>query len=85
MDVHAVAQKGEFRLVRISGTGRFAVVRVGPGRVYSTRHSERVAEDTPAGMASVVSPDEWQSEAEARARLGALVELVEDYQRKVWE
>ena len=64
-DMQIVAEKESYRIVG-DGRGRFAVVEVRAGRVYSLdpQHSLE-AEDTPEGMAQVVGPRGWRSRDDA--------------------
>ena len=82
--IDVIAEKETYRLIG-DGAGRFAVVEVRAGRVYSLdpQHSAE-AEDTLHGMAKVVSPRGWRSREEAARLFRAMVSGEAHLARTLW-
>ena len=84
MKANIVEEHGSFLLIR-SDRDDWAVVERRDGAIYPMHDASRSGEpDTPEGRAAAVAPDEWQTEAEARATFRDLEDRGEQLARKVW-
>lgn len=81
--VEIIAEDEGFRLIG-DGGGRFAVLEVRNGRVYSLHtHDRREGADDAAGMTRAVGADGWSGREEAESRYHDMVEGERRYREKM--